>query len=301
MTTGGTHRGKGALGIAAVPRRYTKAEVLRIYSRHPLQGPDIVRRVRSFTKCARALTEVDLAVDERTQLTDQNHIGGIGFVEALAQRATVTSASRILDLGCGLGGSARVLASRFGCRVTGLDLSPVRIRAAERLTRLVGLERLVRFRRADFMTAPVRRRTYDVLWSQSAWVHVADKERFVRRWARALRDGGRIAIEDVYVKTGPRTSGERAKLARVADQWKAYLTSLDEWRRVLTGSGCAVLVDEDLSDAMKDHFSALIHAADTHGVVDEERRAWCDALALSRGGILGYRRLVASPQAVGRG
>src|ERR1700692_1660167 len=105
-------------------KRYTKREVLHVYERHPLQQRTILRRIRATRGTLIGLRETDLAVDDATELTDQNHIGGVKFVKELACAAGINSETKVPDLGCGLGGSARVLAAEFGCRVHGIDLSP---------------------------------------------------------------------------------------------------------------------------------------------------------------------------------
>src|ERR1700680_1379794 len=134
--------------------RYPKREVLRIYSRHPIQEKTLLRRVRATRGTLVGLIETDLAVDDVTELTDQNHVGGVTFVKELACRVGIDSETKVLDLGCGLGGSARVLATVFGCHVHGIDFSPKRYREALRLTKLVGLSELVTFECSDFMSAP---------------------------------------------------------------------------------------------------------------------------------------------------
>src|SRR5215472_5121130 len=70
---------------------------------------------------------------------DQFHLRGILATSELASAAGIEPLTRVLDLGCGIGGPARYLAARFGCRVTGVDLSPDFIGAATYLTARCGL------------------------------------------------------------------------------------------------------------------------------------------------------------------
>src|ERR1700751_858070 len=159
--------------------RYAKREVLRVYERHPLQQRTILQRIRAVRGTLIGLVENDLAVDNATELTDQNHVGGIKFVKELARAARINSETKVLDHGCGLGGSARVLAAEFGCRVHGVDFSRKRFREAQHLTRLVGLDELVTFECSDLMTARVPLFEFDVLLGQSSWIHIADKKKFI--------------------------------------------------------------------------------------------------------------------------
>src|ERR1700681_4770963 len=123
----------------------TTDDVRELYKNHPLRQETISGRLRRQGKPLDSLTELDLALDEQAEITDQNHVGGLAFTAELAGLAGITSASRVLDLGSGLGGSARVLAHLYGCRVHGVELSKERVQESEKLTRQVRLEALVTF------------------------------------------------------------------------------------------------------------------------------------------------------------
>src|SRR6185369_9973412 len=118
-------------------------EIQKVYQQHPLREERILARVLSGGGTLTGLTELDLAEDPKSEVTDQNHIGGVQFVKELAAAAGVRPESQVLDLGCGLGGSARLLAHLHGCRVLGIDISRERCLEAESLTRRVGLQNLV--------------------------------------------------------------------------------------------------------------------------------------------------------------
>ena len=80
---------------------------------------------------------------------DQFHTRGILATAELATAAGIESSTRVLDLGCGIGGPARYLAATFGCKVTGVDLSPSFIDAARYLTERSGLSDRVTFQREN--------------------------------------------------------------------------------------------------------------------------------------------------------
>jgi ubiquinone/menaquinone biosynthesis C-methylase UbiE len=273
--------------------RYAKREVLRVYERHPLQQRTILQRIRAVRGTLIGLVENDLAVDNATELTDQNHVGGIKFVKELARAARINSETKVLDLGCGLGGSARVLAAEFGCRVHGIDFSRKRFREAQHLTRLVGLDELVTFECSDLMTARVPLFEFDVLWGQSSWIHIADKKKFIRRWARALTPKGRIALEDAFVETRILTSVQRAMLTQLEEQWKAYLISGKQWRNLLRAECFTVYATVDLTLQMREHFETLARVSDNPAVPKEEAAAWYNAIDLTKSGILYYGRIIA--------
>ena len=271
-------------------RKFGKSEVLQVYESHPLSLYTIVNRLRASGADMSVLTEADLAIDNATELTDQNHIGGLSFVRQLAEHAGVTPKSKVLDLGCGLGGSARALAWMFGCRVHGIDFSATRCQHARRLNQLVGLTRLVSVQCGDFMTAQVPTEHFDVVWGQSAWCHISDRTTLIRRWSQALKLGGRIAIEDAVLLMEPAPHVRRI-LSRLEGQWKAYLVPIADWLGSLRAAGFTVRRVEDVSAAMIDHFAGLIKAS--HEAPIKETIAWKDAVRLGECGIIGYMRLIA--------
>jgi ubiquinone/menaquinone biosynthesis C-methylase UbiE len=274
-------------------KRYSKAEILRVYARHPVQQKAVLERVRTKRGTLTGLTESDLAIDDVNELTDQNHVGGFTFVEELGRRASVSPKTKVLDLGCGLGGSARVLAATFGCHVHGIDLSPKRYREAQRLTKLVGLSKWVTFECGDFMSARVPHAAYDVLWGQSSWIHVANKKRFVHRWNRALKTHGRIALEDAFLTTRTLTQAERELVSRLEEQWKSYLISGEQWRDLFVQESFTVCQQEDLTLQMLNHFKNLIEVSNMSVVPKKEAAAWKDAVRLTETGVLYYTRIVA--------
>ncbi len=100
----------------------------------------------------------------------------------------------VLDVGCGLGGTALLLARRYGCRVTGITLSPVQRTWASAAARLRGLTRRARFLTADAETVSFDSETYELVLSIECTEHLFDKERFFRRAGHWLRPGGYLAI-----------------------------------------------------------------------------------------------------------
>lgn len=273
-------------------RSYTRKEILATYARHPLRERTILERIRKNRGSLDDLSETDLASDPSGALTDQNHIGGVDFVRQLALRAGVNAETRVLDLGSGLGGSARTLASRFGCRVHGVELSPTRCREARRLTKLVGLTASVSFECGTFSTARVKKHYFDVLWNQSSWVHVQHLSAFVRRWHLALRPGGKFAMEDTYLVRSPSTQAERFRLYRLENNWRSHLYKVSDWQRALGEVGFGLTTNETHTAAFLDHFAHL--QANGEQVNANERQSWQDAIDLADAGIVSYRRLIAA-------
>jgi sarcosine/dimethylglycine N-methyltransferase len=212
--------------------------VVRFYDTHPIHGAQILEAIREKGVPLEGLTE------EVLKEHDQDHFGGLEAIDILAQQAGIDRASRVLDVCSGVGGPARYLAHRYGCRVTGIDLTTSRHETAVYLTKLVKLDHLADFRCADALAMPFADETFDVVIGQEAWVHVPDKPGLIGECVRVLRRGGRIAFTDVLA----RTSLASAVLERLTrDMAFTSIATLEEYRRLLGEAGCEVLGSEDLS------------------------------------------------------
>jgi len=99
---------------------------------------------------------------------DQFHLRGIPATSELASAASIESSTRVLDLGCGIGGPARYLAATFGCKVTGVDLSSAFIDAATYLTARCGLSDRVTFQVGDALHLPFEDAVFDAVFC-STW------------------------------------------------------------------------------------------------------------------------------------
>jgi sarcosine/dimethylglycine N-methyltransferase len=143
-----------------------------------------------------------------------------------------------------MGGPARYLAHRLGCRVTGLDITKSRHAAAVRLTELVGLEHLVDFRLGNALDMPFADATFDVVIGQEAFAHVPDKPRLIAECARVVRPGGTIAFTDILRRDGLSAAEFERLQSGMTFQ---SLETLDGYGRLLDRCGCAVLMRDDLS------------------------------------------------------
>ena len=175
---------------------------------------------------------------------DQDHYGGIAAVDALARRAGVSGASRVLDVCAGLAGPARFLATRHGCRVVGIEIHSGRAAGAARLTRDVGLAGRVTIVRGDAVILPFRAHAFDVCVSQEGLLHIVNKAAVLAECRRVLIHGGRLVFTD-WIGHARLGDAERARLS----EWMAATTlqSLDGYRALLGRAGFAGVEVQDLS------------------------------------------------------
>src|SRR5918996_3524449 len=143
-----------------------------------------------------------------------------------------------------MGGPARYMAHRLGCRVTGLDLTKSRHEGAVRLTAMVGLDHLVDFRLGNALDMPFADATFDVVIGQEAFAHVPDKPRLIAECARVVRPGGAIAFTDILRREALRVAEfERLRLEMTFQS----LESLDGYSDLLANCGYVVVAIDDLS------------------------------------------------------
>lgn len=133
---------------------------------------------------------------------DHFHVGGLHSTDALIRLAGIQPTDVVLDLGSGIGGPSRHLASTVGCRVTGIDLTDEYCQVATMLARATGLSHLVDYRRGDALATPFEDQSFDVVWTQHAAMNIEDKPALYREIYRVLNKGGRLAMHDVVAGTG---------------------------------------------------------------------------------------------------
>ena len=133
---------------------------------------------------------------------DQFHTRGIMATAELANAVGLQPATRVLDLGCGIGGPARYLAATFGCKVIGVDLSQEFIEAASYLTARCGLEDRVTFEVGDARRLPFEPGAFDAVFLQHVAMNIEDRAGLYAEIRRVLAAGGRFATYDIVHRDG---------------------------------------------------------------------------------------------------
>ncbi len=231
---------------------------------------------------------------------DQYHYDGVAAVEEGIARLALAPHHRALDVGSGLGGPARIIASRAGCEVTALELQPDVHEVAARLTARAGLADLVRHRQGDILEGAPAPGGFDALFAWLVFLHIPERGRLYRRCREALRPGGAMYVED-YFELGTLTGAERETLAG-----KVYcrgLPRLDELRRDLAGAGFAEVEIEDVTAFWTEHVAdrarswragrereTALHGEEVFAGLDD---FYSSIAGLFQGGNLGGMRLVA--------
>jgi len=102
--------------------------------------------------------------------------------------------SAVVDVGCGIGGSSRQIAARYGSSGVGITLSPKQAERATALSEASGLGARLRFEVADALRMPFEDNSFDLVWSMESGEHMPDKRQFVSELARVCKPGGKIIV-----------------------------------------------------------------------------------------------------------
>lgn len=184
---------------------------------------------------------------------DQFHVGGAAATTALAARLGIEPGFSLLDIGCGLGGPARHLASVHGCSVIGIDLSRPFIDLATMLTERAGLSHRVRHMGGDALHLPFEPERFDLAWTQHVAMNIVDRRGLYSSIYNVLRPGGRLAIYDVVAGDG---GAVQFPVPWARDPADSFLFSADATRAALEASGFGILNWADVTDAAVDWATA---------------------------------------------
>ncbi len=162
--------------------------------------------------CCAAVYQSEMA---RLLLGDSFHPGGLALTEHLATLAGITSDTEVLDVAAGTGSTALFLASRFGCRVEGLEYGRDLVDQANDAAAAAGLNHKVNFQQGDAESLPFDDDSFDLIVCECAYCTFPDKRAAAVEFARVLRPGGRLALSDL-TRSGPLPSELKGLLAWIS-------------------------------------------------------------------------------------
>ena len=207
---------------------------------------------------------------------DHFHGRGLEATEDMAGMLQVAETDHVLDIGSGLGGPARYVATRFGCRVSGIDLTAEFCDVARHLTALLGLEERVSISRGDALAMPFDDAMFDGAYSMNVSMNIADKRALYREIHRVLKPGAWLMLSEAAQGPG----GEPAfptPWARTASS--SFLATEAETRANLESCGFAI---ESLRDTTE---AALAYGARSRALVETGGKPPHRAVSLIHGAL----------------
>jgi len=173
---------------------------------------------------------------------DHFHGRGLEATQELAASVAVAADHHILDVGSGIGGPARYFADRFGCRVTGIDLTAEFCEVARTLTRAVGLADRVVFEQGTALRMPFADARFDGAYSMNVSMNIADKRAFFGEIARVLKSGAWLALSEIARGPGGDPAYPTPWAATAA---ASFLTTPAQTRQALADAGFAIVTARD--------------------------------------------------------
>ena len=205
---------------------------------------DIEARILAALRAAGLNPEQRLTPEELGAL-DHFHTGGLRASLELLGLAQIGAEDRVLDIGAGLAGSARLLVSTCGCRVDCIEMSPDYCAGAELLNKLTGLDDRISVHNGSALELPFPDDSFDAAWMQNVGMNIKDKQALYAEISRVLRPGGRFAFQEM-------AAGDEATsyfpLPWATDPADNFLISGEEMCALLGECGFVTDCFEDTSD-----------------------------------------------------
>jgi ubiquinone/menaquinone biosynthesis C-methylase UbiE len=211
---------------------------------------DLLAAIRDGILCL-GKTPATVTMDDLSPV-DEFHIGGRRATEELVAQLQLSAADHLIDIGCGLGGAARLVADRYKCRVTGFDLTRDYVEAGNKLCEWLGLEDRVSLQHASALSIPEADGTFSGGYMLHVGMNIKDKGKLFSEAARVMRSGARFGVYDV-MRTA---NGELGyPLPWATNPETNALAWLEEYKSALLAAGFEILAERSRKDFALTYFN----------------------------------------------
>lgn len=185
---------------------------------------------------------------------DEFHMGGRRATKTLAEALDINPGHHVLDIGCGLGGTARFLASTYGCKVTGIDLTAEYVAVGNELNDEVGLAGQINLSEANATDLPFADAGFDRASLLHVGMNIADKAKLFQEAARVIKPGGYLGVYDVM-----RTNDLPITfpVAWAENETTSFVEPVDIYRATLEAAGFRIIDIADRNDIALLFFEAI--------------------------------------------
>ncbi|MEE8043500.1 MAG: methyltransferase domain-containing protein [Thermodesulfobacteriota bacterium] len=217
---------------------------------------DLLERI--FKGLEAAGTDLNCLQPEDLAPVDEYHIGGREATAHAIDKMSLSEDQHVLDIGCGIGGTARYMAEKIGCKVTGIDLTPEYISIAKTLTDLTGLGSKVTYKVASALDMPFESKTFDAVITIHVAMNIPERATLYSEIARVMKPGATLCIYDVMKKSDESFS---FPVPWAESAVTSHLTTPEEMRTLLNDAGFDVREVDDRTDFALNFFKQSLAAA----------------------------------------
>ena len=204
--------------------------------------------IESLGKTIDSVTVDDLAP------VDEFHIGGRQASEHFLDQLNLTPEKHVLDVGCGLGGPARFVASRYGCRVDGIDLTPEYIETGRVVCGWLGLNDRISLHHGSALSMPFADGAFDGAYMLHVGMNIEHKAKLCSEIRRVLRPGALFGIYDVMKAGGDELSYPVPWATTAAS---SFMASPAQYRSALQAAGFEIIAELDRREFAMAFFDQL--------------------------------------------
>jgi len=166
--------------------------------------------------------------------------------EVMMETAVINSTDKVLDAGCGVGGSSIFLAEKKGCQVTGISLSEKQVAQANELAVKKKLSNNLSFAVMNYSATNFPDASFDVVWGCESICYADNKELFIKEAFRLLRPGGRLVVADGFVTDFK--NNDHPLIRNWLDGWQVnYLESPERFQHFMQTAGFSDIHYRDIT------------------------------------------------------
>ena len=198
---------------------------------------------------------------------DEKHLSHSSALEnmnrVMAKEAGISASDRVLDAGCGQGGSSLWLAENVGCHVVGITLVPHQVDVARIESKKRNLEDKLNFDIKDYTETGFKDESFSVIWACESVCHSKEKIAFYLEAFRLLKPGGRLVMAEYIRQSRNLNSSDELVLNQWCDGWS--MPDLDTWEehlKNLTDIGFVHIKNEDITNNVRPSLKRLFKMSD---------------------------------------
>jgi ubiquinone/menaquinone biosynthesis C-methylase UbiE len=223
----------------------------RLVANHYTHGELLKAIGDGIAKMGKSTASVD--IDDLGPV-DEFHIGSRVATRSFLDQLDIDAGHHVLDVGCGLGGGSRFAAHAYGCRVTGVDLTPEYVETGNVLCSWVGLSDRITLQVGNATALPHPDETFDRAFMLHVGMNIADKDRLMSELHRVVRPGARIGIYDVMrVNDGDLTF----PVPWAASAEGSSVASVPAYKAALERAGFRITAERNRRDFALEFFAQL--------------------------------------------